>query len=99
GDEARFFRCMAMAGKYAEARASFESPRYAAVGVANLGGQDPAAGDDPHENLMRIIDNWIATDEAEKAAKMIDVTPSPEPAAVEVKPDPDDEGIDGEMVQ
>ena len=59
--------------------------------------QGRGAGDDPHENLMRIIDNWIANDEAEKAAKMIDVTPVPEPAPVEVKPNPDDDGIDGEL--
>jgi hypothetical protein len=33
GDEARFYRCVAMAGKYAEARAPFESP-YASVDAA-----------------------------------------------------------------
>ena len=35
GDEARFYRCVAMAGKYAEARAPFESPKYAAIAVAH----------------------------------------------------------------
>ena len=53
--------------------------------------------DDPHARLMAIVDAWIANHEAEKAAKMIDVTPAPEPSAIEIKTDPDDDGIDGEM--
>ena len=95
GDEARFYRCVAMAGKYAEARAPYESPRLSAIAAGNLGDAKPDANDDPHARLMAIIDNWIANHEAEKAAKMIDVTPEPEPAAVETNPD--DDGIDGEM--
>ena len=45
----------------------------------------------------RRVSNWIAAAEAEKAEKMIDVTPPAEPVAVEAKPNPDDEGIDGEL--
>ena len=97
GDEARFYRCVAMAGKYAEARAPYESPRLSAIAAGNLGGNVPDPSDDPHARLMRVIDNWIANHEAEKAAKMIDVTPAPEPSAIEIKTDPDDDGIDGEM--
>ena len=64
-----------MAGKYAEARAPYESPRLSAIAAANFGGEAPDPSDDPHARLMRIIDNWIANNESEKAAKMIDVTP------------------------
>ena len=46
---------------------------------------------------MRIVEGWIAPDEAEKAERAIDVTPATEPTPVEVKPNPDDEGIDGEL--
>src|SRR5262249_33352041 len=69
GDEARFFRCMAMAGKYAEARAAFESPRYAAVAVANQGGEKTPDiyTQDPYKVLDDIVDRWIAADEAERA--------------------------------
>ena len=59
GDEARFYRAVAMAGKYAEARAPYESPRLAAIAAGNLGNQDDDDGSDPHENLMRIIEGWI----------------------------------------
>lgn len=47
--------------------------------------------------LEEIVERWIAADEAEKAEKAIDVTPPVEPAPVEVKPNPDDDGIDGEL--
>jgi hypothetical protein len=68
------------------------------LATGNLGGQQDDDGDDPHENLMRIIEGWIEADKAEKAERMmINVTPVPEPAAPEMKPNPDDDGIDGEM--
>ena len=100
GDEARFYRAVAMAGKYAEARAPYESPRLAAIAAANLNppDADDDGGIDPYENIKRIIEGWIEAEKAEGAEKMmIDVTPVPEPAAPEIKPNPDDEGIDGEM--
>ena len=36
----------------------------------------PDEGDDPHERLMRIIDNWIANDEAEKAERVAQGLPA-----------------------
>src|SRR5262249_3009205 len=39
GDELRFMRFIAFCAKCAAARAQFESPRYAAVAVANQGGE------------------------------------------------------------
>jgi hypothetical protein len=56
-------------------------------------------GEDPREALKRTIRAWIEADEAEKAEKAIDVTPASEPVVIEVKPNPnpDDEGIDGEL--
>ena len=39
----------------------------------------------------------LMLDEAERAEKALDVTPKLEPVAVEAKPNPDDEGIDGEL--
>ena len=91
-DEARFLRFMALSYDCAKARAPYESPR-AATGDQAVA-EDP--NDDPHGRLMRIIDNWIANHEAEKAAKMIDVTPKPEPMAVETTEPNDD--CDGELV-
>ena len=99
GDELRFERYLRLAYYCAKARAPYESPRLAAIAAGNLGNQDDDDGSDPRENLLRIVENWIAAADAEKAEKMIDVTPpaAPEPVAVEVKPSPDDEGIDGEL--
>jgi hypothetical protein len=50
-------------------RAQFESPRLAAMAVGQPGTEDEDDGDDPHENLMRIIEGWIAADEAERREK------------------------------
>src|SRR5262249_47055502 len=44
GDELRFFRFMTFCGKCAAARAQFESPRYAAIAVANQEGGLACAG-------------------------------------------------------
>src|SRR5262249_18572513 len=44
GDELRFFRFMTLCGKCAAARAQFESPRYAAIAVANQEGGLACAG-------------------------------------------------------
>jgi hypothetical protein len=41
GDELRFMRFMSFCGKCAGARAQFESPRYAAIAVANQGEKVP----------------------------------------------------------
>src|SRR6516165_6663786 len=59
GDEARFLRFFKLCGEYAAARAPYESPRLSAIAAGKLGGE-PDVDDDPHERLMRIIDNWIA---------------------------------------
>src|SRR5262249_39765264 len=66
-NEARMLRFLKHRGEHAAARAPYESPRLAAIAAGNLGGDDPDAGDDPHERLMRIIDNWIEANEAERA--------------------------------
>jgi hypothetical protein len=99
GDEARLMRFLHLSAKCALGRSQFESPRLSAIAAGNLGNQDDDDGDDPHENLLRIIQNWIEAEKAEKAEKMVDVTPSaePEPAAIETTPNPDDD-CDGELV-
>jgi hypothetical protein len=63
--------------------------------VANQGGEKTpdVYKQDPYKVLEDIVDRWIAADEAEKAERAIDVTPAAEPTPVEVKSDPDDEGI------
>jgi|SRR5262245_23899624 len=99
GDELRFMRFMSFCGKCAAARAQFESPRYSAIAVANQGDQTPDIYKrNPRQVLEEMVTRWIAADEAEKAARAIDVTPAaePEPVAIEAKPEPDD-GIDGEL--
>jgi hypothetical protein len=85
GDEARFLRFFKLCGEYAAARAPYESPRLAAIAAGNLGGDDPDAGDDPHERLMRIIDNWIAADEAEKAERVAQGLPANETEALRLE--------------
>src|SRR5262249_26864922 len=98
GDELRFMRFMAFSAKCALGRAQFESPRYAAIAVANQGEKTPDIyKQDPYVVMEGILDRWLAADEAEKAEKAIDVTPAAESEPVEVKPNPDDEGIDGEL--
>src|SRR5262245_25335453 len=98
GDEARFLRFMKLCGEYAAARAPYESPRLAAVAVANQGEKMPDIyRQDPYKVMDDIVARWLAADEAERAEKAIDVTPAAEPEPVEVKPNPDDEGIDGEL--
>ena len=98
GDELRFMRFMAFSAKCALGRAQFESPRYAAIAVANQGEKTPDIyKQDPYVVMEGILDRWLAADEAEKAEKAIDVTPAAEPEPVEVKPNPDDQGIDGEL--
>jgi|SRR5262249_9459174 len=98
GDELRFMRFLNFSGRCATARAQFESPRYAAIAVANQGEKIPDIyKQDPYKVMEGIIERWIAADEAEKAEKAIDVTPAAEPEPVEVKPNPDDDGIDGEL--
>ena len=103
GDEARFYRAVAMAGKYAEARAPYESPRLAAIAAANLNppDADDDGGVDPYENIKRIIEGWIEAEKAERAEKMIDVTPAlesrTEAETVSTPSNPDDD-CDGELV-
>ena len=66
--------------------------------MANQGEKTPDIyKQDPYVVMEGIIDRWIAADEAEKAERAIDVTPAAEPEPVEVKPNPDDDGIDGEL--
>jgi hypothetical protein len=89
GDEARFMSFLKIAGKYAEARAPYESPRLAAIAVAQQHHEDPDEGIDPRQKLIDMVDRWIDAQEAE--------TPAREPEVVEVKPEPDDVG-DGEAV-
>src|SRR5262245_4995327 len=84
GDEARFLRFFKLCGEYAAARAPYESPRLAAIAAGNLGGE-PDDGDDPHENLMRIIDNWIEADEAEKAERVAAGLPADELEAAQMR--------------
>src|SRR5262249_58749718 len=72
---------------------------FAAIAVANQGDQTPDIYKrNPRQVLEEMVTRWIAADEAEKAARAIDVTPAaePEPVAIEAKPEPDD-GIDGEL--
>jgi len=58
GDEARFLCFLALSMKCALGRAQFESPRYAAVAVANQGGEKTPEVyiQDPHKVLEDIID-------------------------------------------
>src|SRR5262249_43138874 len=95
GDELRFFRFMTFCGKCDAARAQFESPRYAAIAVANQEGQKipDIYKQDPYKVMDDIIDRWFAAAAAERAEKALDITPTPELEPV-AKPDPDD-GIDG----
>ena len=96
-DELRFMRFLAFSGRCAAAPAQFESPKYAAVAVANQSENTPDIyKQDPYKVMDDIVDRWIAAEKAEKAERMIDVTPAPEPEPVEVKPNPDD-GIDEEL--
>ena len=44
---------------------------------------------DPHERLMRIIDNWIAANEAERAERAIDVTPGADAMPMTREGEPD----------
>jgi hypothetical protein len=68
GDEARFLRFMKLCGEYAAARAPYESPRLAAVAVANRAESTPDIyKQDPYKAMDDIIDRWIAADAAEKA--------------------------------
>src|SRR5215471_6992618 len=91
GDELRFFRFMTFCGKCAAARAQFESPRYAAIAVANQEGQKipDIYKQDPYKVMDDIIDRWFAAAAAERAEKALDITPTPELEPV-AKPDPDD---------
>src|SRR5262249_17151502 len=50
GDELRFMRFMSFSGKCAAARAQFESPRYAAIAVANQGEKIP--------DITRVCKAW-----------------------------------------
>src|SRR5262245_7775867 len=61
GDEARFMRFMKLCGEYAAARAPYESPRLAAVAVANKGEMTPEIyKQDPYKVMEDIVDRWIA---------------------------------------
>ena len=107
GDEARFLRFFKLCGEYAAARAPYESPRLSAIAAGNLGGQAPDPDDDPHERLMRIIDNWIAANVVTPGAGAEPATRGGEPAAVAIGRTAgsipatganDDDGIDGELI-
>src|SRR5262249_27799171 len=91
GDEARFMRFMKLCGEYAAARAPYESPRLAAVAVANQDADKTpdVYKRDPYQVLDELAERWRAAAEAERAEKAIDVTPATE--LVEAKPDPDDD--------
>src|SRR5215471_4485832 len=97
GDEARFDRYLKLSAKCALGRAQFESPRYAAIAVANQEGQKipDIYKQDPYKVMDDIIDRWFAAAATERAEKALDITPTPELEPV-AKPDPDD-GIDGEL--
>src|SRR6516164_10224676 len=88
GDEARFVRFMKLCGEFSAARAAYESPRLSAIAAGKLG-SEPDVDDDPHERLMRIIDNWIAANEAEKAERAIDVTPGADAMPMTREGEPD----------
>ena len=109
GDEVRFLRFLNFSGRCATARAAFESPRYAAIAVANQGEKIPDIyKQDPHQVLEDIVKRWIEADEAERAEKALDETPAAEPTKDQVEYareiaeeerktwNPDD-GIDGEL--
>jgi hypothetical protein len=91
-------RFMGLSYDCAKARAPYESPRINPA-ADQAGVPDEDDGEDPREALKRTIRAWIEADEAEKAERAIDVTPASEPVVIEVKPNPnpDDEGIDGEL--
>ena len=106
GDEARFLRFFKLCGEYAAARAPYESPRLSAIAAGKLGGE-PDVDDDPHERLMRIIDNWIAANVVTPGAGAEPATRGGEPAAVAIGRTAgsipatganDDDGIDGELI-
>ena len=75
-------------GEFAAARAPYESPRLSAIAAGKLG-SEPDVDDDPHERLMRIIDNWIAANEAERAERAIDVTPGADAMPMTREGEPD----------
>ena len=58
----------------------FESPRYAAIAVANQEGQKipDIYKQDPYKVMDDIIDRWFAAAAAERAEKALDITPTPE---------------------
>src|SRR5262249_24687957 len=81
GDEARFDRYLKLSAKCALGRAQFESPRYAAIDVANQSEKVPDIYKrDPYKVMEDIVERWIAADEPEKAEKAIDVTPAADPS-------------------
>jgi len=95
GDEVRFMRFLNFCGRCATARAQFESPKYAAIALQNQGQKTPEIYKrDPYKVMDDMVARWIAAEAAEKAERAINVTP--EPAPVEVKPEPE-EGVDGEL--
>src|SRR5262249_9608199 len=101
GDELRFMRFMAFSAKCAGLRAQYESPRYAAIAVANQGAQTPEIYKrDPYKVMDDMVARWIAAEEAEKAERAIDVTSAQESrteAETAVPPPDPDDGIDGEL--
>lgn len=97
GDEARFERYLKLCVECARARAAYESPRYAAVAIAQQQQEDddPFEGVDPHKHLEDMLRRYWAAKEAEEAEeqKMIDVTsvkPEPDPAPIEPERGPED---------
>src|SRR5262245_35022623 len=62
-DEARFLRFLGLSYDCAKARAPYESRR-AIAGETTVDEDD---GEDPRETHMRIVENWIAADEAARA--------------------------------
>jgi N6-adenosine-specific RNA methylase IME4/ParB-like chromosome segregation protein Spo0J len=98
GDEQRFERYLALSGKCALGRAQFESPRYAAVAVANQESKpEEEYIDDPRERL-KLVRNYIAAEEAQKAEDAMNAAPALE-AAERKEPAPFklDDACDGEL--
>src|SRR5215471_15313630 len=90
GDEARFDRYLKLSAKCALGRAQFESPRYAAIAVANQEGQKipDIYKQDPYKVMDDIIDRWFAAAPAERDDGVdgeLVATP------------PEDDGVDGEL--
>ena len=92
GDELRLMRFLAFSAKCASARAQFESPRYAAIALANQGEKTPDIYKrDPRKVLEEMVARWIAADEAERAEialraeKALDETPAAEPTKDQVE--------------